>query len=774
MRLRRSRTGRLAEVAGAVREYGPQQVFRLFPWLTRLVAAWSLLAFFATDLPVRAAVTAWTGGGADLLWTTPTNWVSGVPGALDIGSVTASNVSGGTIYLNGDASVLGLAVTAGTATSTSLLGGASGAVTANTLTLGTSGISVLAGAGTVTVGTSVTVAVTGDTPLNVAFGSTLNVLTPLSGTGSLLETGGGVVRLGVSGASSAGTLVGDITVDNGVLVVKSPGALGAANNTVSVNGVNSAGFNGAMVILEGGTGQTYTQNFTLAGRGATVNSGGAALLSLGNNVLSGNIQFGNPSTVSALASGYGNLTISGAVNLGSSQALVIYGNGNTVISGSVSSQEASPDRLMKQGQTVATTLWLQNTSNTFLSTVRVDSGFVRLSDGRAVGLNSTTSSMQASGGVFEIRADAATLASSVTNFASKGLTVAGAGGGTGYLFLDRAVGGSGLAQNVVIGNYSFGTANRILSITTRDGYGATLGTAGVSISSGGGTNNNVLNNGANGLVTLNGNVSVGYTDAFRMFYVQGSGDSVWTGTLASSVATGYLGGLGKSGQGLAIFTGTTAGAGVNGIAKVDGGILQIGTFAVLSDPIAQLSGLQIGSGGTAGGLNYAGTAGETTTRIVSMAGTTGNALIFANQSGSVPLVLAGGVVAGGSGAKALLLGGTSVGGGSITTMISELGGATSLFKSDTGTWVYSPSITGTISGGTTTTSLGSSTNMGTLTVTSTLGIYPGMNLTGTNFSGIVTAIQGNTLWLSTTTTELRRSLPEPSSPSVPCRPSPAT
>ncbi|MCX8511847.1 MAG: hypothetical protein ORN83_08805, partial [Chthoniobacteraceae bacterium] len=155
LRLRRSRTGRVAEVIEAVQDYGPQQVFRLFPWLTRLVAAWSLLAFFATDLPVRAAVTAWNGGGSDLLWTTPANWVSGVPGALDIGSVTASNVSGGKIYLNGDTSVLGLAVTTGTATSTSLLGGASGAETANTLTLGTSGISVLAGAGTVTVGTSV-------------------------------------------------------------------------------------------------------------------------------------------------------------------------------------------------------------------------------------------------------------------------------------------------------------------------------------------------------------------------------------------------------------------------------------------------------------------------------------------------------------------------------------------------------------------------------------------------------------------------------------------
>ncbi|NBV35062.1 MAG: hypothetical protein EBR81_15040, partial [Proteobacteria bacterium] len=538
-----------------------------------------------------------------------------------------------------------------------------------------------------------------------------------------------------------------------VLVVKAPGALGAANNTVSINGVNAAGFNGAMVVLEGGTGQTYTQNFTLVGRGATVNSSGAALLSLGNNVLSGNIQFGNPTTASALASGYGNLTISGAVNLGSGQALVIYGNGNTVISGLVSSQELSNDRLIKQGQTVGTTLWLQNTNNAFLSSVRIDSGFLRVSDGRALGLNSTTTSMQASGGVFEIRADAATLSSSVTNFASKGLTLAGANT-TGSLFLDRAVGGFSIAQTVVINNFTTGNSNRTLSISSRDGYGATLGTVGTAFTAGTtGGNWNITNN-ATGLVTINGLAPIGASDSFRMLYFQGSGDTVWNGTVSSTVASGYLTGLGKSGQGLAIFTGTTAGAGVNGIAKVDGGILQIGTFAVLSDPIAQLSGIQLGNTTTTtGGLNYAGTSGETTTRIVSMAGTTGNALIFANQSGSVPLVLAGGVVAGGSGAKALLLGGTSVGGGSITTMISELGGSTSLFKSDTGTWVYAPSITGTISGGTTTTSGTAAAQTGTLIVSSTTGISVGMTATSISgtasiVSGVITAIQGNTLWLS--------------------------
>jgi hypothetical protein len=43
-------------VVEAWQEHGPQQVFRISPLLTRFVALWSLLAFFATDFPVRAAL----------------------------------------------------------------------------------------------------------------------------------------------------------------------------------------------------------------------------------------------------------------------------------------------------------------------------------------------------------------------------------------------------------------------------------------------------------------------------------------------------------------------------------------------------------------------------------------------------------------------------------------------------------------------------------------------------------------------------------------------
>ena len=119
-------------VVEALQEHGPQQVFRISPLLTRFVALWSLLAFFATDFPVRAATYVWNGS-SDLLWTTPANWTTAsVPTTLDIGSFALS--AGTAAYLNSSTSALGLSfVGAGTGT---LLGGTSGLAGSGTLTLG--------------------------------------------------------------------------------------------------------------------------------------------------------------------------------------------------------------------------------------------------------------------------------------------------------------------------------------------------------------------------------------------------------------------------------------------------------------------------------------------------------------------------------------------------------------------------------------------------------------------------------------------------------------
>lgn len=71
------------EFLRALRAQGPQQMFRISPWLTRFVTLWSLLAFFATDLPVRAAAYIWAGTSSNnfLLWTNPANWTTAGAGA---------------------------------------------------------------------------------------------------------------------------------------------------------------------------------------------------------------------------------------------------------------------------------------------------------------------------------------------------------------------------------------------------------------------------------------------------------------------------------------------------------------------------------------------------------------------------------------------------------------------------------------------------------------------------------------------------------------------
>ena len=111
----------------------------------------------------------------------------------------------------------------------------------------------------------------------------MNVTGSLSGSGGLLKTGNGVLRL--SGTAGGG-FTGDVTVNSGILAIMNSTALTGATAPVSVGGATGFGFSGGMLVLDGGTaGLTLSQGVTLAGRGplATNNTAGVSLLSLGNN-----------------------------------------------------------------------------------------------------------------------------------------------------------------------------------------------------------------------------------------------------------------------------------------------------------------------------------------------------------------------------------------------------------------------------------------------------------------------------------------------------------
>ena len=159
-------------VLEAFQTQGPQEVFRLFPVLTRWIAFWSLLslAFTGLPLPVEAAD----------VWTLS----SGTDSAI---------LAGGT-------SVLGLGLVAGTGSVTTLGGGS--------LLLGGSGLSLALGAGTLNLDATGTLGISGDTPVFTAFGTTFNLAGALAGNGSLLKLGDGVWRFAGAGGNA---FSGDVT-----------------------------------------------------------------------------------------------------------------------------------------------------------------------------------------------------------------------------------------------------------------------------------------------------------------------------------------------------------------------------------------------------------------------------------------------------------------------------------------------------------------------------------------------------------------------------------
>ena len=165
-------------------------------------------------------------------------------------------------------------------------------------------------------------------------------------------------------------------------------------------------------------------------------------------------------------------------------------------------------------------------------------------------------------------------------------------------------------------------------------------------------------------------------------------------------------GIAKRGAGTLVLSGnntyagkTVIGAGVLSVASLNK--VASGTSSSnLGAPATVANGtIDIGAAGTAGQLTYTG-AGETTDRVINLAGTTGNntgTLLGSNsyvvatldQSGTGLLKFTSALTATGSGAKTLTLQGSTAGTGEIAGAIVDGSGTTSLTKAGTGTWVLS-------------------------------------------------------------------------------------
>ena len=230
-----------------------------------------------------------------------------------------------------------------------------------------------------------------------------------------------------------------------------------------------------------------------------------------------------------------------------------------------------------------------------------------------------------------------------------------------------------------------------------------------------------INGGGNGsgLVLQDGNANNTLTwanpisnNGYLVFVLANAPNS---GTATAATMTGAIsgaGGFGKTGAGLLLLTGPNT---YTGKTSISNGSLSVSSLnsvtggnasSNLGAPATSANGtIDIGSGANAATLLYTGT-GETTDRVVNLAGTTGGVTL--DQSGSGLLRFSSALTATGSGAKTLTLQGSTAGTGEIAGAIVNYTGAggplaTSVTKAGTGTWTLSgtSSYTGvtTISGG---------------------------------------------------------------------------
>jgi autotransporter-associated beta strand protein len=572
------------------------------------------------------------------------------------------------------------------------------------------------------------------------FANSASINAQISGTSGLTKSGNGVLVLG----NTSNNYTGNTMVTGGALVVNNSNQLGSGN-LVSVSGFNSAGFAGGLLVFQGGSGSTFSKNLSLAGRGQNFsNSSAAAFQSIGlANTLSGSVTFAN-NTGAALYNNYGNLTISGNVLVPAGNSAILGGSGNIFISGLVTGGVVSTDRFVKTNGSLASTLWLQNTNNNYVTDTRIDSGNVRVSSSAVLGqLSTSTTAIDLNNGVLEVVTDAPDFS---------GRTIRVRDNTTDGVYVSRAIGGSGLNQTVAFGRGTQNT-NTTLNVTGRDGYNVSIGD-GVNTYANPGAGSATVNSSGNGLVTINAPILFTSGDGTtRTLTLGGNSDFLTTGNVNRT--GGGVHALVKSGTGNLTFQGTAST--MTGGTSVNGGTLIINSIGNVSG-----GGLNGSTGGVlnlnAGALDYRGTAvtgaAETTAKVINLSGTTAAGIILANtQGGSAPtaLTLAGNISAGGAGAKVLTLGGASTLDNTISGVIQNNTpqSLTSIVKSGSGTWLYSPATTSyanpTLAVPTSLATTGGTASQAVVNMANTTGLAIGQTVFGANIpaGAYITAIAPN-------------------------------
>ncbi|RBP47685.1 putative secreted protein with PEP-CTERM sorting signal [Roseimicrobium gellanilyticum] len=512
----------------------------------------------------------------------------------------------------------------------------------------------------------------------------------------IAKDGKGLVSLG----NAANTYTGQTSVLNGTLVLTGANSAGAATSTVQVFGNRTTGGGTLMLATGNLQGYTFTRNIVASGPGvATANSittalnalGLGSVTSVGNNTLTGSLTL-TGAFEQRVSSGAGMFTIAGPVTLQAGQENIFYGAGNFNVTGQI--QNTSAGIIKTGGSAIASTLILSNNTNAYSGRLRIDSGTVRVSDGGALGTSTAANAIEFNGGgTLEVRADAGTIGT----FANKNLSTAS---NNGTVFVDRAIGGTGLNQVVDFGAFTFGAvAPRTLTLNGRNGYGFSIGTAGVNMAGNGGGNATFTSSSINGKVTIDGDITVGDGTAGKFAVFSTAGDMTFNGSVLSTGAGGSNN-FAKQNTGT-LFWNSTVASTITGTIRIDQGTLSVSNLANSFGSTVQLQFGSSATSTTVGTLTYTG-AGETLSKNINVSGTTGSAVL--NASGTGALIVIGTVTAGAAGTKSFFLGGTS-------TANNEFRGAlpaanlANLTKLDGGSWTLSTGAhlnTGptTIAGGT--------------------------------------------------------------------------
>jgi autotransporter-associated beta strand protein len=565
---------------------------------------------------------------------------------------------------------------------------------AGTATLGgpiTVGGLVFSGTDFTIAGQTLTLAAGSGSPsISVTNGNVATITSEVAGGGGLTKTGNGLLRL----TNGANTYVGTTTIAGGSLLISAASQLGADTSAVVVtagNGVPSntaiIGFTGGSLILDGSlAGFEFSRPLNLEGRGPIGNNG-AALLSLGDNTVSGLVTASaSPQTPATfrntrITSSNGLLTMSGG--------LVVQGVAGTTFTtlggvnqGGVASYDFTG--------TLSGTGTLQKVGGGTLDLAPLDasgfSGRVRISGSAAIGQSSvrvtsasafgtanggtTNATIDMDGGTLEVYSDAG------LNFAKNVYARA-----TSAFFVSNAIGGFAVNGSSAFGNLSY-EDNITLTFASRNGFGASFTTAPVN----GGDNNSTFTNNQAGLLAFSGAFwSNADTGAARTFSIGGNGNTLIAGSVvAAGASVDHI--LSKSGSGLLTITGTAS--------TLDGAVNVQGTLAITDFRSVNnnTAALNLGNASTTAGNLIIGTnvtpsiAGLTTSRPVVLSTTTVSPSIYANQPGENPVMLNGAITRSAQTTGGLVLGGINTADNVVNVAIPNAGTG-GITKTGSGTWV---------------------------------------------------------------------------------------